>query len=74
MTENDNKIFLLNAINHILKQELTDISDETELVNLGLNSLDIVELQMHYEEKTNKILPDSSTPIKTIKDLLMLMQ
>lgn len=74
MTEQQNREFLLNAMNDLFKKKVTELSDEQLLVELDLNSLDIVELQMYYEEKTNRIIPDSTSAIRTVADLLNLMK
>jgi len=48
-------------------------TDETTLRELGLDSLKIVELQMHYEEETGKLIPDTTEPIVTMGDLIDLL-
>ena len=50
-----------------------EITKDTELYTVGLDSLDIVELQMMYEDKTKSIAKDPTTPINTVKDLIELM-
>jgi acyl carrier protein len=50
-----------------------EITEDTELYTVGLDSLDIVELQMMYEDKTKSIAKDPTTPINTVKDLIDLM-
>jgi|APGre2960657444_1045066.scaffolds.fasta_scaffold150268_2 acyl carrier protein len=50
-----------------------EITEDTELYTVGLDSLDIVELQMMYEDKTKSIAKDPTTPINTVKDLIELM-
>jgi acyl carrier protein len=50
-----------------------EITEDTELYTVGLDSLDIVELQMMYEDKTKSIAKDPTTPMKTVKDLIDLM-
>lgn len=51
----------------------TDVTLDTLLSDLGIDSLDAVELQMYYEEKTGIITKDPDKPIKTVGDLLELM-
>jgi acyl carrier protein len=50
-----------------------EITEDTELYTVGLDSLDIVELQMMYEDKTKSSAKDPTTPINTVKDLIELM-
>lgn len=50
-----------------------EITEDTELYTVGLDSLDIVELQMMYEDKTKSIAKDPTTSINTVKDLIDLM-
>jgi acyl carrier protein len=40
------------------------------LLDIGLDSLDIVELQMGYEETFNVELKDIEQPIQTVADLI----
>ena len=47
---------------------------DTNLEDLELDSLDIVELQMDYEDSYNTILEDSDVELITIADLLNLMK
>lgn len=47
-----------------------NLKESTQLTSLGLDSLDIVELQLFYEEQTGVMIPDSDRRISTIKDLL----
>jgi acyl carrier protein len=48
----------------------TEIDEDTVLREIGLDSLDIVELQLYYEEETNEEIPDPEFPIVTVKDLI----
>jgi acyl carrier protein len=48
-------------------------TDDTFLSDLDLDSLDIVELQMMYEDVSGKELPEPDFDIKTVGDLLKLM-
>lgn len=50
-----------------------DVSPESNLIELGLDSLDIVELQIYYEEQFSCELPDPENPILTIRDLMDIM-
>ena len=42
-------------------------------MHLGLDSLDIVELQMMYEDKTKRVAKDPTSSINTVKQLIDLM-
>lgn len=60
--------------------ELKDILDENlpiletdDLFKFNLDSLDIVELQMIYEEKTGNQTANPTAPVKTVGDLLDVM-
>jgi acyl carrier protein len=52
---------------------LPEITEETNLRDLDLDSLDIVELQMYYEDKMSVIVKDPDAPITTVKQLLDLI-
>ena len=61
--------FLKIEINKLLKKEV-EITLDTVLLDIGLDSLDIVELQMEYEETFNVELKDIEQPIQTVADLI----
>ncbi len=61
--------FLKIEINKLLKKEVK-ITLDTVLLDIGLDSLDIVELQMEYEETFNVELKDIEQPIQTVADLI----
>jgi acyl carrier protein len=61
--------FLKIEINKLLKKEV-EITLDTVLLDIGLDSLDIVELQMGYEETFNVELKDIEQPIQTVADLI----
>ena len=54
--------------------ERTFLSGTTTLEELGLDSLDVVELQMMYEDAFNVELEDVADPINTVNDLLKLLE
>jgi acyl carrier protein len=49
------------------------INEFTLLSELDLDSLDIVELQIFYEEKTGNITADPDYPPKSVRELLDLI-
>jgi acyl carrier protein len=65
--------FVKTEINNLLKKEVA-ITLDTVLLDIGLDSLDIVELQMVYEETFNVELKDIEQSIKTVADLLRAME
>lgn len=66
-----------------LKESILDLKDiskdkfpilETDdLFKFSLDSLDIVELQMIYEDKTGNTTANPTKPVKTVGDLLDVM-
>jgi acyl carrier protein len=73
MTDNEKIIFIANAITEIFNKNIKEISPDSKLLDLGLDSLDIVELQIYYEEQSG-IEIDSDEVIVTVKDLMKLMK
>ena len=66
--------FLKDAIRVIKHtEEKVDLTTSTLLEDLNIDSLDAVELQMYYEEKTGIETKDPVKPVKTVGDLLELM-
>ena len=61
--------FLKKEINKLLKKEV-EITLDTVLLDIGLDSLDIVELQMVYEETFNVELKDIEHSMQTVADLI----
>lgn len=49
------------------------INEDSELDMIGLDSLDIVELQMAFEDEFNVEVGDPITPLVTVRDLLNLL-
>lgn len=71
---NNEKIELLKGfIKKIKNLDTVELTFDTELATLELDSLDIVELQMMYEDTTDKTTLDPVKPILTVKDILELM-
>lgn len=65
--------FLEDAVQNKFGKELTEkLTPETALTSIGLDSLDIVELQMYYEDTYNIEIPTSARII-TVGDIMALM-
>jgi acyl carrier protein len=74
MTDSEKLEFIRNAITQLFKkQPKSEITPEKSLIDLGLDSLDIVELQMHYEEVTGEETATDSRVV-TVADLMSLMK
>lgn len=73
MTDQEKLDFLTKAITEVFKKDLkTALTPEIVLVDIGLDSLDIVELQMHYEETYN-VETSTDSKVSTVRDLMNLM-
>lgn len=75
LTRTEKLEFLKTAISelkHIKNNNLT-MSESDNLFSFKLDSLDIVELQMIYEEQTGNTTSNPTQPIKTVGDLLDIM-
>ena len=72
MNEQQKIDFIQNAILHLFKKKVT-LSPSDVLLEIGLDSLDIVELQMYYEEQTNHEIQDE-VQIHTVAELIALMK
>lgn len=62
----------ISELKHIKNGDLT-MSESDDLFSFRLDSLDIVELQMIYEEQTGSTTSNPTRPIKTVGDLLDVM-
>ena len=71
MTEQDKIKFLESAIKALFDKELT-LNLDDNLLDLGIDSLDAVELQLYYEEQHDVQLDDSRAVI-TVRDLIAAM-
>lgn len=70
----DKLTLLKEAIEHVKAEKLNfELTTETRLSELKIDSLDAVEVQMYYEEKTGTITKDPDKSIKTVGDLLELL-
>ena len=72
MTEQEKIQFIERAMSTIFKKE-EQLTEDTDLKDVGLDSLEIVELQMLYEDELKIEMPDTTDPINTVKDLMKLM-
>jgi acyl carrier protein len=72
MTDTEKLKFLESAIEKLFNQTL-QLAPGDELRDLGLDSLDVIELQLNYEETVGKIIPDTAGPFNTVRDLIDLM-
>jgi acyl carrier protein len=73
MTEQEKIDFINESFTTIFKKSAPTFTLDTELATMGLDSLDIVELQVEFEKKYNVEIPDPSKEIKTISDLFELL-
>ena len=74
MTDQEKLDFIKTAITNLFKkQPKSEVTPEKSLIDLGLDSLDIVELQMHYEEETGEETATDSRVV-TVADLMSLMK
>lgn len=74
MTQDEKIRFVETAIQKLFPNvALKSLTLQTNLLELGIDSLGIVELQMYYEEISNTILPDSHNPVITVEDLIKLI-
>jgi acyl carrier protein len=72
MTNQEKLDFILKTLQKVIKKNIESISPEMTLTDdLGLDSLDIVEIQIHYEETFDVRTEDSQ--VYTIQDLMDLM-
>lgn len=66
--------FIRSALTDLkLKADPSALLADTVLADVGIDSLDAVELQMYYEEKTGIETADPKGPVVTVKDLMDLM-
>jgi len=73
MNKEEKLNFIKNAIFELKDIQIEKLTEYTHLVDLGLDSLDIVELQVYYEEKSGGTTLDPETSINTVGDLLKIM-
>lgn len=75
MNNEEKMKLLIEGLKEIASKEISpnELKGSTLLSDLKLDSLDIVELLMFYEEKTGQVVPDPSKDMKTVDDLLTLL-
>lgn len=74
MTDQEKIIFIQSALRDLnMKASAETVSASSVLADIGVDSLDAVELQMYYEEKTGVETADPTGPVVTVKDLMDLM-
>jgi acyl carrier protein len=74
MTDQEKLDFLANAIPTLFKKPLKSaLQPDHNLLEIGLDSLDIVELQMYYEEQYN-VETSTDSKVSTVRDLMNLMK
>jgi acyl carrier protein len=76
MNRERNLQILIESISNLkdIPLEQIKITENTPLKSLELDSLDIVEMQMYYEDKTGIETKDPTSPIVTVKDLLDILE
>lgn len=74
MTDQEKIIFIRSALQDLnIKSTAEAFTASSVLADMGIDSLDAVELQMYYEEKTGVETADPTGPVITVKDLMDLM-
>ena len=72
MTDQEKLDFILETLQKVIKKDINSITPELTLTDdLGLDSLDIVEIQIHYEDTFNVRTEDSQ--VYNIQGLMDLM-
>ncbi len=67
---------IFQAVQTILKERnINNITENTVFTELGLDSLDLMDLIIKAEQKYDVIIPDEELlEIKTVKDLLNILE
>lgn len=68
----DKLAMIIQGLGFLKAENFDDITLETSVDELGLDSLDLVELQLYLEENFNIETQDPSKPVLTVKDILEL--
>jgi acyl carrier protein len=72
MTEQDKIKFLESAILKLFDKTVT-LNLDDNLLDLGIDSLDAVELQLYYEEEMDVQMEDMNGVAITVRDLIKMM-
>ena len=73
-TREENLKILIEGIEVVKGTSVTfEITEDTKIRDLDLDSLDVVELQMYYEDKMSVVIKDPNGPITKVSQLLDLM-
>jgi acyl carrier protein len=72
ITETEKLEFMEQAMEKLFKIKFK-LRLGDNLYDLGIDSLDVVELQLNYEETFNVQLPDNNKPMIYVSDILNLM-
>jgi len=72
ITETEKLEFMEQAMEKLFKIKFK-LRLGDNLYDLGIDSLDVVELQLNYEETFNVQLPDEHKPIVYVSDIINLM-
>ena len=72
-TTQEKLAFVKKNIEKLKGTTISDFTEDTNLLTLGLDSLNVVELQMEYEEATGHELNPDAT-ITTVRSLVDLMK
>lgn len=73
MTDQEKIDFLISAIKKLNGNDITNITVDSTLSSLKIDSLDAIELQMYYEDVHGVETKDPTGAIKTVRDLINLM-
>ena len=73
MTDQEKINFLIGAIKELKGIDVANITVESTLGSLNIDSLDAIELQMYYEDTTGTETKDPTGIVKTVGDLINLM-
>lgn len=71
-TESEKLDFINTSLSKLFDKNFK-VSIDDNLYNIGLDSLDIIELQVEYEETFNVEFPDALKSPTTVRDLINLM-
>lgn len=70
---NDEMLKWIEKTTKVINGNTTSLTPNTLLDSIGIDSLDVVELQMAYEDEFNVILADSSEVPITVGDLIYII-